>query len=170
MNNNPSYPLDKYAKPLPERERFWVLVSRILYSAKSGTIAIYLGPTSQRDSSGTPVDCSQGTALHSGKDFAVSAGLNRVVSVLTSILTDGRRYLLPVFSLCICGREDWMFGLSSSRFVPEADAAIWHLLYYLIKLAPSKPVQRPVQSSTLNTSSLAGLVRTNVLYSPFAAL
>jgi len=36
-----------------------------------------------------------GTALHSGKDFAVSAGLNRVVSARTSRITPGRRYLLP---------------------------------------------------------------------------
>jgi hypothetical protein len=33
--------------------------------------------------------------LHSGKDFAVSAGLNRVVSARTSMVTHDRRYLLP---------------------------------------------------------------------------
>lgn len=35
-----------------------------------------------------------GTALHSRKYFAVSAGLNRVISVLNSRVTPDRRYLL----------------------------------------------------------------------------
>ena len=52
---------------------------------------------SPSESSGTPLTCVhvRGTALHSGKDFAVSAGLNRIVSVRTSGITPDRRYLLP---------------------------------------------------------------------------
>lgn len=63
-------------------------------SRRSETIIIYLGPLSPMASSGT-LDYSS-AALHSGKDFAVSAGLNRIVSVLTSMVTHDRRYLLPV--------------------------------------------------------------------------
>ena len=39
------------------------------------------------------------TALHSRKDFAVSAGLNRVISVRTSMVTHGRRYLLRFYEI-----------------------------------------------------------------------
>jgi len=80
------------------------------------------------------VRSTDGTALHSGKDFAVSAGLNRVISVRTSILADDRRYLLPLSSLCICGREDRMFGLSSVSNRKLPTATIRHRGYYMLKL------------------------------------
>jgi hypothetical protein len=61
-------------------------------------IDIYLGCLSPNTSSGTPhIACAlRGTALHSRKNFAVSAGLNRIVSVLISMVTHDRRYLLRV--------------------------------------------------------------------------
>jgi hypothetical protein len=42
------------------------------------------------------------TALHSRKYFAVSAGLNRIVSVLNSRVTPDRRYLLRLFPVRNC--------------------------------------------------------------------
>lgn len=77
-------------------------VSRILsysYLYFVGTV-IYLGCLSPNTSSGTScfAEATQDTALHSRKYFAVSAGLNRIVSVLNSRVTPDRRYLLR-FSL-----------------------------------------------------------------------
>ena len=48
-------------------------------------IAICLGPALLRDSSDSPLDFSRDTILHRSKYLAVSAGLNRVVSVRNSI-------------------------------------------------------------------------------------
>ncbi len=76
---------------------------------------IYLGHLLLDSSSGTPADCSSGTALHTGKDFAVSAELNRIVSVRTSILADGGRYPLPVF----LPKQGSVFGLSSRLREPS---------------------------------------------------
>lgn len=90
---------------------------------------IYLGQTSPIGSSGTPTTRSvAGTALHAGKGLVVapqaltwirpthadvwtgSLGLApSVVSVVTSILADDRRYLLPIF----LHKQGSMFGLSS---------------------------------------------------------
>ena len=49
-------------------------------------ITIYLGPRLRSDSSDSSLDFSRDTILHRGKDLAVSAGLNRVVSVRTYTL------------------------------------------------------------------------------------
>src|SRR3989344_307203 len=54
-----------------------------------------------------------GTALHAGKDFAVSAGLNRVVSVRTSRLAACGRYPLPVSEYITNVMCSGVFGLSS---------------------------------------------------------
>jgi hypothetical protein len=69
-------------------------VSRIL----SWTI-IYLGSSLPKGSSGTPVTLESvaGTALHPSTYFAVSAGLNRIVSVRNAILADDGDYPLPFY-------------------------------------------------------------------------
>lgn len=41
------------------------------------------------------LEAANGSALHPSKYFAVSAGLNRTVSVLNSILADDGNYPLP---------------------------------------------------------------------------
>ena len=70
-------------------------VSRVLSWA-----IIYLGPASPRGSSGTP-DCS-GTALHLGKDLAVSPPLKELVSVRTSFARRSKRQGLPATFLTDC--------------------------------------------------------------------
>ncbi len=96
-------------------------ISRILCPAKGGTIVIYLGLALLLDSSDSDSDAkSENTVLHSRKDFAVSAGLNRVISVLTSMVThDGRYPLRLIRHICPMGHMSpiGMFGLSSSNLL-----------------------------------------------------
>ena len=90
-------------------------ISRILSHlakafATAGMIIIYLGSSLLPSSSGTPIDFSQGTALHVGKDLAVSLrSLDRTipegilqpfgggVSARTSWITPDGRYPLPCY-------------------------------------------------------------------------
>ena len=92
---------------------FWTgVVSRVLSvprrEAARGREVMYLGRSSPNASSGTSRDCSCDTALHAGKGLFVApvpfgtivpgrnpqpCGLG--VTVVTSILTDDRNYLLP---------------------------------------------------------------------------
>lgn len=54
---------------------FAVSISRILYPTTPrlrGAVIIYLGQRLLFGSSGTPLDYARGSALHEGKDFAVS--------------------------------------------------------------------------------------------------
>jgi hypothetical protein len=76
--------------------------------ACANTTTIYLGSASRQTSSGTPT--SVGTALHRGKDFAVSPSLKRLVSVRTSRIAPCGRYPLP-FCARLAPRP--VFGLSS---------------------------------------------------------
>ncbi|TSC77656.1 MAG: hypothetical protein G01um101424_279 [Parcubacteria group bacterium Gr01-1014_24] len=79
-------------------------ISRILYSRrKVGMIAICLGPALLRDSSDSSLDFSRGTILHRSKYLAVSAGLNRVVSVRNSVsLRKGiTLYFFPLSGICV---------------------------------------------------------------------
>ena len=64
-------------------------------SHRSGMIYIYLRLLLPITSSDSPFDFSRGTVLHARKHFAVSAGLNRIVSVRSSIPPKAGRWALP---------------------------------------------------------------------------
>ena len=120
----------------------------------SGRIVIYLGSRLLSASSGTPRDREailRSTALHSGKDFAVSAGLNRVISVRTSIplriklrgTTGVTRYLFARLRMRDTSRR--MFGLSypaSHKATQDQPSGI--LLYCIIspicRIGPICPI------------------------------
>lgn len=70
-----------------------VPISRILFPPKADGDHLSVAPVARRIKRHSPI--AQGTALHRGKDLAVSAGLNRVVSVRTSWIAPGGRYPLP---------------------------------------------------------------------------
>jgi hypothetical protein len=67
---------------------------------------MYLVPTLPAGSSDTPHCC--GTVLHTRMYLAVSAGLNRIVSVRNTVVTHDGRYPLRLLA------KSCVFGLSSS--------------------------------------------------------
>ena len=79
----------------------FICKSQHAHKPNSVLVLIYLAPRLLSGSSGTPLDFSRDTALHSRRYLAVSAGLNRVVSVRNPMITQDGRYPLRFPSIAL---------------------------------------------------------------------
>ncbi len=95
---------------LSDAKARWLMVQKALISVVGRPFV--LPCRCRQDRCGTSLDFSRETALHRGKDFAVSPPLKEFVSVRTSRLTACGGYPLPCSLLRVKLRRA-VFGLSS---------------------------------------------------------